>query len=119
MWLPIRVGRSPCMRRLGVRCPLWGWPLSEDAFGVSGRAALWLVQPPPGLSPPVWDVVCLAALSAMDLGRQRVVMAGLAAGATLPGATVSAVGAAVVADLWGPDARDVADSPAWLGRGAW
>ena len=37
------------------------------------RAHLWLVRPPEGVLQPVWDVVCLAALSAMDLGRHRVV----------------------------------------------
>ena len=34
---------------------------------------LWLMQPPPGprpIHPGVWQVVCLAALNAIDLGRQ-------------------------------------------------
>ena len=58
----------------------------EDSLGVFARACLWLVRPPPRLAPPVWDVVCLAALSAMDLGRQRIVVAGqgLPAAAALP-----------------------------------
>ena len=53
------------------------------------------------LAPPVWDVVCLAAISALDFGRQRMVMAGLAARAKLPSARVLSIGLAVVADFWG------------------
>ena len=34
-------------------------------------------------APPVWDVLCLAALPALDLGRQQVVMAGVRAGRPL------------------------------------
>lgn len=36
------------------------------------RRHLWLMQPPPGprrLHPGVWQIVCLAALNAMDVGR--------------------------------------------------
>ena len=73
----------------------------EDALSVFPRAALWLVRPPAGVVQPVWDVVCLAALSAMDLGRQRVVMAGLAARCALPSAQVLRIGTSVVADFWG------------------
>ena len=44
------------------------------AAGVQlGRAALWLVQCPDGLCSVVWDVVCLAALSAMECGRRSAV----------------------------------------------
>jgi hypothetical protein len=77
--------------------------LPEDSLGVFARADLWLVRPPPGLAPPVWDVVCLAALSAMDMGRQRIVMAGrgLPAEAPLPSHRVLAIGLEVVADFWG------------------
>ena len=42
------------------------------------------MRPPAGLAPPVCDVVCLASMSALDFGRQRMVMAGLAARAKLP-----------------------------------
>jgi hypothetical protein len=31
---------------------------------------IWLVQAPPGVQQPVWDVVAPAALSAMDAGRR-------------------------------------------------
>jgi hypothetical protein len=75
--------------------------LPEDSLQSFDRAELWLVCPPAGLAQPVWDVVCLAALSAMDMGRQRVIMAGLAAKATLPSARVLAIGVAVTADFWG------------------
>ncbi len=74
--------------------------LPEGALSVFPRTDLWLVRPPAGLVQPVWDVVCLAALSAMDLGRQRVVMAGLEAW-RLPSAQVLRIGTSVVADFWG------------------
>ena len=40
------------------------------------REALWLMEPPPRrqrVHPGVWQVVCLAAASAMDHGRRRLV----------------------------------------------
>ena len=54
------------------------------------RAELWLLQCPPGLQPPVWDVVALSALSAMELGRRRARRHALAV------ACAQAVG-----DFWG------------------
>ena len=45
------------------------------------RADVWLARPPVGGSPvheQVWLVVCLAALSAMDYGRRRMVAQHLA-----------------------------------------
>ena len=35
------------------------------------RAAIWLARPPPAVHGGVWDVVCLAAVAAMDHGRKR------------------------------------------------
>jgi hypothetical protein len=36
------------------------------------RSNLWLIVPPtPTISPEVWTLVCLAAISAMDYGRAR------------------------------------------------
>jgi hypothetical protein len=70
----------------------------DDCFS---RADLWLVQPPAGLAPPVWDVVCLAALSALDSGRQQVVMAGRRVRRALTSAEVLRVSVSVVADFWG------------------
>jgi hypothetical protein len=36
------------------------------------RHHLWLMQPPPGVTHPgIWQVTCLAALSAMEHGRKR------------------------------------------------
>lgn len=35
------------------------------------RQQLWLMLPPPGVHKPVWHVVCLAALSAMDHGHRQ------------------------------------------------
>ncbi|PNH12747.1 hypothetical protein TSOC_000267 [Tetrabaena socialis] len=37
---------------------------------VVSREQLWLVRCPPGVHQRVWDVVCLAALSAMEYGRR-------------------------------------------------
>ncbi len=43
------------------------------------RAALWLVLCPDGLCTVVWDVMCLAAMSAMERGRRTTVSASAAA----------------------------------------
>jgi hypothetical protein len=71
---------------------------ADDCFS---RADLWLVQPPAGLAPPVWDVVCLAALSALDSGRQQVIMTGLRVRRALTSAEVMRISVSVIADFWG------------------
>ena len=35
------------------------------------KASIWLGRPPPGVYRGVWEVVCLAAVAAMDHGRRR------------------------------------------------
>ena len=35
------------------------------------KSQLWLMQTPPGVPPDVWKIVCLAAVSSMDVGRRR------------------------------------------------
>ena len=72
--------------------------LGDECFT---RADLWLVQPPAGLAPPVWDVVCLAAFSVLDLGRQQVVMAGVRAGRALTSSQVLRVSVSFISDFWG------------------
>jgi hypothetical protein len=62
------------------------------------RDRLWLVDCPPGVRQPVWDIVCLAALSAMERGRQYAKARRLLA---LPPAVTAAAVAAAVADFWG------------------
>ena len=37
--------------------------------GILARRHVWLCEPPPGLLPEAWGVVCLAAVAAMDRGR--------------------------------------------------
>ena len=39
-------------------------------FSVVQRSAVWLVLPPQGVRQPLWDVVCLAVVAAMDFGRK-------------------------------------------------
>ena len=91
--------RTACALREAMGMALGAAP--EDSLDAFDRASLWLVCPPAGITQPVWDVVCLAALSAMDTGRQRVIMAGLAAQHTLPPVQVLAIGLEVVAGFWG------------------
>jgi hypothetical protein len=55
------------------------------------RAQLWLLHCPAGLEQSVWDVVALAALSALEVGRRRL----------RGGATPAVVHAHVVGDFWG------------------
>jgi hypothetical protein len=43
-------------------------------------ATVWLGYPPPGVHAGVWDVVCLAAIGAMDSGRRRLAKHGPACG---------------------------------------
>ena len=69
------------------------------------RAHLWLVQvPSPAVQQCVWDVVCLAAVSAMERGRRalrvarRAAVAGGAAAVSAEG--VAAVCRVAVADFW-------------------
>ena len=40
-------------------------------------AQLWLARPPPGVHAGVWQVVCLAAVAAMDSGRRRMYVLNL------------------------------------------
>jgi hypothetical protein len=65
------------------------------------RAELWLVRPPLGVAPPVWDVVCLAALSALDVACQRAVMSRKATGVPLSSGARAALQAATVSAFWG------------------
>jgi hypothetical protein len=91
----------------------WDCPVAQAvvaavsaAAGVAvPRATLWLVLCPDGLCPVVWDVVCLAALSAMERGRRSAVSASAAA-AGAPAAQRAA--AVAVTDFWGRLASFVA-----------
>ena len=85
----------------------WACPVAQAVVGaVSGasgsfvsRDALWLVRCPDGLDQEVWDVVCLAALSAIEHGRRYLKAGGRPHG---PEASlVQRACAASVADFWG------------------
>ena len=56
--------------------------------------------PPPGGSRPVWDVVCLAAVAALERGRQLLFARPVAGSAVVGMAVCSRVSAAVVSDFW-------------------
>ena len=76
----------------------------DAAMGTSGpsvvqRFHLWLVVPPTGVRPCVWDVVALAAVAALEKGRQRMFRGGAPA-SPLSRAQLVGVGSAVVADFW-------------------
>lgn len=68
------------------------------------RSALWLMRPPvPACSAPVWRLVCLAAVDAMEHGR-RLLWATrhrtTAAPCPLPDDVLTVVGAAAVTRFW-------------------
>jgi len=80
--------------------------LAEVLVGWAGGAAagllrrhLWLAEAPPTLHQGVWDVVCLACLSALETGRQALYAARSESGCVAQGA-LRRVTAAVVADFW-------------------
>jgi hypothetical protein len=60
-------------------------------LGTVSRAELWLLQCPEGLQQPVWDVVALAALSSMEVGRRRL----------RGGVAPALVHAQLAGDFWG------------------
>jgi hypothetical protein len=64
------------------------------------REHLWLVLPPPGIQQRVWDVVALAAVAALERGRQRMYK-GWSDGAPLTHQQLVVLGTDVVADFWG------------------
>ena len=63
------------------------------------RSELWLVIPLEILHGKVWDVVCLAAIAALERGRQRLYAARMDDGHAQPGA-IRKTCAAVVIDFW-------------------
>ena len=63
------------------------------------RASLWLLLPPsPTLSPPVWSLVCLSALDAMEYGRRR--LWAHCTCSSLPAPDVPAIANAAAARFW-------------------
>jgi hypothetical protein len=60
-------------------------------LGTVSRAELWLLQCPEEVQQPVWDVVALAALSSMEVGRRRL----------RGGVAPALVHAQLAGDFWG------------------
>ncbi|PNW72729.1 hypothetical protein CHLRE_15g638955v5 [Chlamydomonas reinhardtii] len=77
-----RVAKCPCGTQMtaGARVHhFWDCVVAEALRALMRERAnvditrnqLWLVQAPPGLSQAVWDIVCLAAVAALEYGRQH------------------------------------------------
>lgn len=78
--------------------------LAREVGGPVTRADLWLARPPQGVAAPVWDVVCLAAVEAIERGRWSLAKgpaADDAVAAALPASGVHAAGVVAVASFWG------------------
>jgi hypothetical protein len=99
----VRVPPPPCACGAAVDTPrlhaFWDCPVAaalraalDARLGQPvSRAQLWLLLPPAGVQQPVWDVVALAALSALEVGRRRL----------RSGHAPVAVPAHAVGDFWG------------------
>ena len=102
-----RCGFVPAAGRASPRlhhfwfCPVAQAVLEQLESRITGqvtRRQVWLVQAPPGVAQCVWDVVSLAAVSAMERGRRHLVTCrrqGQSDTEVLAGALVCAV-----ADVW-------------------
>jgi exonuclease III len=65
------------------------------------RRNLWLLAPPhQTIEQAIWDVVCLAAISAMDYGRRLLFASRNEQGYVGNGATLARVKTQVIADFW-------------------
>lgn len=76
---------------------LEGWG-GFEAAGFT-RRHLWLVEAPPSVHQSVWNIVCLAALSALEHGRQLLYAARTDSGCA-PSGAVTRIVVAAVADFW-------------------
>ena len=107
------VARCPCGAVMATgdrRHHFWDCPVAvclrdvvAECLGAHGGLAcrhLWLALPPPAVSPPVWDVVCLAAVAALERGRQLLFPRRVAGEAVVGFAVCCRVSAAVVSDFW-------------------
>lgn len=76
--------------------------ITECADVVCELHHVWLTVPPVGMHPLVWDVVCLAAIAAMELGRQRLYRHRARDDPRVVSADMlRRIQAEVVADFWG------------------
>ena len=101
-------------------CPIAQAVAEEIALGggvAVDRERLWLVQTPPGVQQCAWDVVCLAAVSAMEHGRRRA-KALVTQGSLQRVQIVRLAAAEAAANFWGRLASFVAQGPAPKGWSA-
>ena len=63
-------------------------------------ADVWLCRAPVGVLPWLWQLVCMAAIAAMDFGRRGAARLRLAVPSTSDGDAVVIMGRSVVARLW-------------------
>lgn len=90
----------------------WACPVAQAVLGAISAAAssqqplpaplskasIWLARPPPTVYRDVWEVVCLAAVAAMDHGRRR--MYALSSGPPPPTPLHVSSGRSAVARFW-------------------
>lgn len=70
----------------------------QPAAAPVGKASIWLARCPPAVHRGVWDVVCLAAIAAMDHGRRR--MYALSLGPPPPTPLVDCCARSASARFW-------------------
>ena len=86
----------------------WRCPVAQSVVGeVSGRAGvqitrahLWLLECPDGFQQCVWDVIALAAISAMEVGRRYILSARRRVGGECPGALCDQAQRRAIPDFW-------------------
>ena len=123
---PLRLGRSVCNTRKRKLCFRSVTPKERECFRAAVQAVqaainaclaaatpaappvqkhqVWLALAPPGVHSGVWDVVCLAAVRAMDKGRRALIRETLAPpnpeDPTTPDALAARCGAAAQGHFW-------------------
>lgn len=122
--VPCHCGGAPADRRHHF----WACPVAQAVVaalqaqlpgGPIQPRHVWLMVPPAGVQPRLWEVVCLAAVEAMEAGRKALWAAAFgraeqggaeaAAAEPLPAQAVAAAAAKAVACFWGALEDLVAD----------
>ena len=110
----VRPWTCPCsasvqQQHAGSQHSFWSCPVAvavrdqlQACLGFSpSQASLWLLGPAPaGVPPPVWCLVCVAALDAMNYGRRHLWSRSVALAPDTPD-LVTRVGNAAAARFWG------------------
>jgi hypothetical protein len=82
----------------GVARALW-FTISDNADELNfDKHHLWLVEPPRGIVQPVWDVVCMAAIAALESGRRCLYAARCDEG--ISSNVLNRIKVQTVADFW-------------------